>query len=185
MPIANLHLDIKLAPRRDGITHQADSVRDEARRFEFLAPPGNHLARLGPNLAHVQALADCDTEAAALSDRESMPAGVSGEASSVAIDNQAGAELRGIALPLDKTRVVAVGNEANLLALGLVGGGEAQSAGAGANFGLGHRTKRENSSRELVLPEREEKIRLIFRVVGGAHQMKPAVGAILYPGVMS
>src|SRR5208282_1500774 len=146
MPMANLHLDAQLAPQPNGIIDQADSIRDQARRFEFLAPPGHDLARLGPNLADVQPLAARNTEAAPLSYREAMHARVSGQASAVAVDNRSGPELRGIALPLHKTRVVAVGNEADFLALRLVRGGKAQSAGAGANFGLGHRTKRKNRS---------------------------------------
>src|SRR5208337_2644494 len=185
MPIANLHLDAQLAPERQGIIDQADSIRDQARRIEFLAPTGHDLARHGPNLADVQPLAAGDTEAAPLSYRESMHARVSGEASSAAVDNRSGAELRGIALPLDKPRVIAVGNEADFLALRLVRGGKAQCARTGANFGLGHGAKRKNRAREFVLPEREKKIRLILGVVGGAQQMESAVGALLDSGVMS
>src|SRR5208282_2313022 len=185
MPMANLHLDAQLAPRRQGIIDQADSIRDQARRIEFLAPPGHNLARVGANLADVQALPAGNTEPAALPDGESVHARVSGQASSVAVDDRSGAELRGIALPLDKTGVVAVGNEADFLALRLVRGDKAQSARAGANFGLGHRTNRKQGSREFVLTQREQKIRLILGLVGGAQQMKSAVGALLYSGVMS
>src|ERR1035437_11185952 len=185
MPMANLHLDAQLAPWRNGIIDQADSIRDQARRIEFLAPTGHDLARLGPNLPYVQPLPARDTEAAALPYRESKHARVSGEPSSVAVDNRSGAELRGRASPLDKARVVVVGNEADFLALGLVRGRKAQGARAGPNFGFGHGAKRENSSREFVLPEREKKIRLILGVVGRAQQMKSAVCPLLYSGVMS
>src|SRR5258708_27295957 len=89
-----------------------------------------------------------------------------------------------MAAALDKTGVVAVGNKADLLALGLVGGRESQRSRAGANFGLGHLTERKNSSRQLVLSEGEEKIRLILGIVDGAQQVILGVGALLYSGVV-
>src|SRR5258708_32572026 len=90
-----------------------------------------------------------------------------------------------MAAALDKTGVVAVGNKADLLALGLVGGRKPQRSRAGANFGLGHLTERENSSRQLVLPEGEEKIRLILGIGDGAQQGILGVGALRDSSVMS
>src|SRR5208282_382023 len=157
MPIANLHLHAQLAARRDRLIDQTDPIGDQARRIQLLAAPGYDLSGLGPNLADIKPLGADDTEAAALSNGESMHAGVTRQSLSFAVNDRSGAELRGIASPLDKTRVVAVGNEADFLALGLVRGRQAQRASAGANFGLGHRAKRKNRPREFILPEREEK----------------------------
>ena len=55
--------------------------------------------------------------------------------------------------PLDESRIVAVGDETNFLALGLVGIREAQRAGARANFGLGHRAERKKRARKFILAQ--------------------------------
>src|SRR5260370_15848749 len=114
-----------------------------------------------------------------------MHSGVFGEPLSRAVDDRAGADLLRRACTLDESRIIAVGHKAYFLALGLVCIGEAQLTRAGANFGLGDRAERKKRARELGLPEREEKVRLILGIVGGAKQMEPAVWAVFDPRVVS
>ena len=94
MPIANLHLDAHFTAGRDRIVDQADSIRDEARRIEFVAAASHDLARLGANLADVKPLAARDTQPATLSDGESMHSSMIGQPLAVAVDNRAGTKLR-------------------------------------------------------------------------------------------
>ena len=66
---------------------------------------------------------------------------------------------------LDEARVVAVGNEADLLAVRLVGDGQAAIACVGAHVGLRQLADRERRAGELRLRQREEEVRLVLRGV--------------------
>ena len=75
----------------------------------------------------------------------------------------------------EKGRVVAVGDEADLVAVGLLGDGEAELARERADRRLVERADREQRVRELLLRQREEEIRLILRRIDAAlEQVRPA-----------
>src|SRR5690606_23387524 len=79
---------------------------------------------------------------------------------------------------LDDRRVVAVGHEADLHALGLVGGGQAERAGTRAHLLLVERADREARRRELRGAEVEEEVRLVLRGVRAAQQAQRAARRI-------
>src|SRR5260370_10674463 len=185
MAIANLYFNFNFRARGKRIIDQADAARGQSRGVEILARRDYDLARIGPNLAHIEPLAGRDSQTATLTDGEAMHSSVFGEAISRAVDYRASANLLGRARAFDEARIVAVWNKPNFLALRLVGIGEDQVTRAGANFGLGDRAERKKRAREFGLSEREKKIRLILGIVGGAQQMEAAVGAVFNPGVVS
>ena len=63
---------------------------------------------------------------------------------------------------LEERGVVAVGDEADLVAVRLVGDGEAEPRRMRADGGLVERADREQRVRELLLRQREEEVRLIL-----------------------
>ena len=75
----------------------------------------------------------------------------------------AGARLQ----PLDHLGVVAVGHEADVLAVVLVGNGKAELARRGADFRLGHGAERKTHEIELVARRGEEEIALVAVEVRG------------------
>ena len=74
------------------------------------------------------------------------------------------------ALPLEERRVVAVGHEADLVAVGLFGDRQAELARVLADRRLVERADREHRVRELRLVQREEEVRLILRRIDAALQ---------------
>ena len=103
----------------------------------------------------------------------------------VGIDDTARAKTVRRRRSLDEAGVVAVGHEANLLALGLVGVGETKLARASAHLGLGHRAERKKRAAQLKLAEREQKVRLILGGVGSAQQMEAAARVALDTGIVA
>ena len=71
----------------------------------------------------------------------------------------------------DHAGIIAVGDEADVLAVGLGGDGEAQLGGDFAHLRLGHAAQREAQIIELVLRGREQEIALVARRIGGAVQL--------------
>lgn len=81
------------------------------------------------------------------------------------------ARLRRMAgIALQKADVVAVGNEADILAFGFVCIDEALFGGDRAHLGLAHAAERQQRARQLALRERIEHIALVFRRIGAAHE---------------
>ncbi len=70
-------------------------------------------------------------------------------------------------------RIVAVGNEADVLAVGLGGDGEAEFGGDLPHFGLGQAAEREAQVIELLVGRRVEEIRLVARRIERAVQFGP------------
>ena len=75
-------------------------------------------------------------------------------------------EIAGLAL--DERRVVAVGNEADFLAVGLLGDRQPEAARDVANRVLRQIADGEARARQLLLREREQEIRLILRRIEAA-----------------
>ena len=65
---------------------------------------------------------------------------------------------------LEEGVVVAAGDEADLLRVGLLGDGEAGVGGHLADGGLLHLAKREEGAAELLLREAEEEVGLVLRL---------------------
>jgi len=79
---------------------------------------------------------------------------------------------------LQESVVVAAGDEADLLRVGLGRDGEAGFGGHLADFGLAHLAEGEEGARELVLREAEEEVGLVLGMVGGAGE-DPALSLLV------
>jgi hypothetical protein len=81
---------------------------------------------------------------------------------------------------LDHGGVIAVGHEADVLAVGLVGHRKPVFRGERAGFGLGGEVaQREAQEIELFLRGGEQEIGLVARGIGGAVQLRPVSAPIL------
>src|SRR5262249_36561871 len=147
----------------------------QARRKKLVAPADHHGGGVALNFAHIQRLAGGKAETAALADGEAMHTAMFGERGAGPVDDPPGPDARRARGTLDKSRVVAIGNETDLLALGLVRVGESQSARPRAHLGLGHRAERKQGPREFGLGQREKKIRLVLGSIACPEQMKPTM----------
>ena len=80
-------------------------------------------------------------------------------------------------IAFQKADVVAVGNEADILAFRLVCIDEALFGGDRAHLGLAHAAERQQRARQLALRERIEHIALVFRRIGAAYEDESVVTA--------
>ena len=71
--------------------------------------------------------------------------------------------------------VIAAGHEADLLGLGLVGGGEAERAGDGPNLGLGQLPEREAGVLELLGTQAIQEVGLVLLLVAGPQEARSTV----------
>ena len=130
-------------------------------------------------------------EALALADGEVVNALVLADAAAPAVgDEFAGGVGHGLALLLevvgDELLVVAAGDEADLLRIGLVGEGQLAFAGDFANGRLVQVAQREEGVGELLLGEAEEEPGLVLGAVGGALEDPAAArGVVLVAGVVA
>ena len=70
-------------------------------------------------------------------------------------------------------RVIAIGHEADVLAVGLQGHRQSEFGGDLAHLGFGQATQREAQIVELRLGRREQEIALVARRIGGTVQLRP------------
>ena len=70
--------------------------------------------------------------------------------------------------PRDERRVVAVGHEADLLAVGLVGDQQSEPARLGAHVRLRQRAHRKHRAGQLLLRQREQEVRLVLVAIDAA-----------------
>src|SRR5450755_2780801 len=134
------------------------------------------------DLDHVERRAGGYAESLALADREIVNASVLTDDVAVGGDEVASGVRQGLALlgevGVDEALVVATGDKANLLRVGLFREGETVLAREFAHLGLGHVTERKDCPTELLLRQAEEKISLILTVVGGALE-QPTVTSLV------
>ena len=79
---------------------------------------------------------------------------------------------------VDEALVVAAGDEADFLRVGLLGERESVLAGEFADLGLGHVAERKDRAAQLLLGQAEEKISLVLARVGGALEQPAAAGVV-------
>jgi len=110
---------------------------------------------------------------------------VTAEHAAADIDDGAGTERAGVAPP-EEAAVIAVGHEADLLAVGLVGRDEPESARVIAHLGLGELAHREARGRELRLGERPQEVALILAAIAGTpERVAPRACVALHARVVS
>ena len=134
--------------------------------------------------ADVHGLAQRYAQALALADRVACCALVRAHARAVGCEDGA-CLIRATPPALKKGQVVAVGHEADVLALGLVGVAEALLLGDGANFRLRKPAQGEHRARELVLRECVEHVALILCGVGRLAERATARLVVAHLHVMS
>src|SRR5207248_3601205 len=121
------------------------------------------------DLNHIQRRASSHTKALALSNGEVVNAGMLANYFAIRGYQFASGVRQSIAalgkIGIKKILVVAAGDEADLLRIGLFGEREAVLASQFANLRLGHLSQRKERSAELLLGEAEEKISLILGAV--------------------
>lgn len=108
-----------------------------------------------------------DAESLALSEGVGGEALVLAEELAIAMDDRSWAKGLGRGAA-EKARDPLVTDEADVLALALVGGGQSAFGGQGPDRLLGHRAERETRMGELFLAQRKQEIGLILEPVGGA-----------------
>src|SRR6266571_5286170 len=113
-----------------------------------------------------------------------MDAGMRPELLPLLIDDRSRAR-NGRLLPLHKGRVVAVGNEADLLAVWLVGDGKAKPSRVLAHLALDQAANRKHGTGELILRQREQEVRLVLVRIGAALQQPATVWRLLDPRIMA
>src|SRR6266567_3127280 len=184
--MANLHAH---AHRLAQIVH-GDQVHAPGARIEMLFPADNHLLVRAADLDDVERRTRGDAKSLALAHSEVVNAAVLADDFSIRSDQIAGGVRQCLALlgkvGIDKALVVAAGDKANFLRVGLFGERQAVLASEFANFGLGHVAERENRAAELLLGQAEKKISLILALVGGTLE-QPAVACFVkgHAGVVS
>ena len=101
----------------------------------------------------------------------------------VAVEQRARLRHPAGALP-QRVAVVAARDEADLLALGLVGRGETEAASHVPNLGLGQLAEREPGVLELVLAQAVQEVGLVLVRVARPEQPRPAVRPDVAAGVV-
>ena len=144
-------------------------------RPQRLARADHDAARRRIEPHHEKRLGRGDAEAAALADGEIDDAVVPAEHAAVEIDDLAGLE-RVRLQPLDDVGVAAGRHEADVLAVMLVGDGEAEAARQLARLGLGHVAERKAHEVELLARGREQEIALVAVGIRRAVQRARSVG---------
>ena len=84
-----------------------------------------------------------------------------------------------------RVAIVATGDEADLLALGLLGRDQAKATSHVAHLGLGQIAQREPGVRQLVLAQAVQEVGLVLVRVAGPKQARRAVGADVLAGVVA
>ena len=149
-----------------------------SRREQLFGFADGDLVRVGVDGEHVERVGAGEAEALALADGEVVDAGMAADDLTGACDELAGGFGHGLLLLVEvgaeEGLVVAAGDEADLLRIGLGGDLEAGVRGHDAHGGLLHFAEREEGVGELVLGETEEEVGLVFAAVGGAGE-DPAI----------
>src|SRR5262245_580176 len=113
-----------------------------------------------------------------------MNASVRAELMTALVDDGSFPRDRGLPT-LDERRVIAVGNETDLLAVGLLGDCQPQATCLPAHLGLGERAHRKHRTRELLLRQRKEEVRLILVGIHAALQQPSTVRIALHARVVA
>src|SRR6185369_8552199 len=116
-------------------------------------------------------------EALALADREPGHASVLAQRPTCAINDRARTEDRGIAIP-QKLTVIPIGNETDLLALGLVRGHQSEPTRVLPDLILGQVADRKARGRQLRLRERPQEVGLVLAQIAGAPQDQATIAWI-------
>ena len=148
-------------------------------------PDDNSIAR-GVDARDVEAPIRRYAESPPLTDGEMVNAAVIPENVLVSVDDFTHSRKPIGTDALDRRGVVALGNEADLLALGLLRRGESEGARFGTHCHLGEFAERKSDPSQLLLLQLEQEVRLVFFEVCGASQAAPTrTGIRVHASVMT
>ena len=164
--------------------HEARALQFERVRLEVLPAAELDRVRQRIDATDVAWLAQRDPQALALAHREAGRPAMLPHPLAVDVDERPG--LRSPAGTLtQRLAVVAAGHEADLLALGLVGGGEPETARDLADLRLGQLAEREPGVLELVLAQAVEEVGLVLVLVPRPAQPRQPVRPDVPAGVVT
>src|SRR5262245_57703781 len=173
MANADLSAERRGAP---AVGDERDPLDGERPRLEVLAPAQLDRVRQRVDPADVAwlAIAECHPQAASLAHRVGGGAAMLPHSLAVEVDDRP-RRLLPTGPVAERIAVVAAGHEADLLALGLVGGHEPELAGDRTDLRLRQLAEREPGVLELVLAEAVEEVGLVLVLVAGSRQPRDAV----------
>src|SRR5262249_22584892 len=122
--------------RADAGAEPIDTAQCYTGSRQLLARSHDHAPRIGLETQHVEWFGRCHAEALALADRETDDAVMAAEDAPAFVDDLAGLRRAGAEL-LHERRVVAAGDEADVLAVRLRRDGQREAFGERARLGLG------------------------------------------------
>ena len=159
------------------VAQPVDGAQIDLVGLQRLARADDDARPLGVEVHDVERLAGGDADAAPLADRVAQDAVMAAEHAAVDMDDVAGRG--GVRLQLgDDVGILALRHEADVLAVGLVGDGQAHALGDGAHRGLGHAAERKAQIVDLLLRGGEQEIALVAVGIDRAEQRAVrAVGA--------
>src|SRR5262249_19802042 len=140
--------------------------------LELVGPAHYHGVALGIQGRHIEGAPGSEAKAASLPHREVREPRMPAELPTLPVHDRPGAKGPGTPAA-EEAAIVVIRDEADLLALRRVGGGEAERARLGPHLLLRQTPHGEPGSFELDLGERPEKIRLILARVPATPE-KPA-----------
>ena len=159
-----------------------EAVGEEVAGEEIFVGAYGDLVGVGVDVEDVERVGAGEAEALALADGEALDAFVVADDFAGGGDEFAGGVGEVFALlvevGLEEGVVVAAGDEADLLRVGLRGYGEAGVGGHLADGGLLHLAEGEEGAAELLLREAEEEVGLVLGLVGGAGE-DPALARLV------
>src|SRR5271165_2664212 len=147
-------------------------------RIQMVFSSYNHLLRRPADLDHIEWRAGSHAESLALAHGEVVNATVLAEDFAVRGYEFTGGVGQSLALlgeiGVDEALVVAAGDEANFLRVGLLRERESVPASEFANFRLGHVAQRKHRAAQLLLSQAEQKISLILTRISRTLEQPPA-----------
>ncbi len=154
------------------LAQPVDFLQRTPRDQQSLARAHDHPAAVGVDLHHEQRIAHRHVQPPTLSDGIAGDPFVAAQHPAVQMDDvpRLGA-LR--AQAIDHGGVSPLGDEADVLAVGLLGDGQTQFGRRAADLALGQVTEREAQIVQLLGRGGEQEIALVARRIGGAAQLRP------------
>ena len=157
-----------------GSVEPVEAGRHESAVTKIFVGSHHHAAGLGLYPDHIGRHAERHADAAALPYGVAVVAVVLTEHVALGVYDVAGSVDVGAVL-LHEAGVVVVGDEAHILALGLLGGQQAEAAGMVSHLVLRHVAEGEEGARQGVGCDGKEEVGLVLRGVDGGEELRSAV----------
>ena len=172
---AHTDVDLSVPLRELARTDPVHLTQDNAARLQRLARSDHHAMRIGLEPHHIERLRRGNAKTTALTDGEVHNALMATEHAALQVDDLAGRDSVGLQA-VDDVGVAAGGNEADVLAVVLVGDRQIEAMRQRARLALAHVAKRKAYAVELRLRGRKQEIALVtigvLRAMQGARAIR-------------